>query len=78
MSEATCEQHAEVNCSSPAAVHARKPAKWRWKGRAEERGRTGTTEPGAAATFMSFEYMKRRLRLGNESLQRNVCEGIAQ
>ena len=23
----------------------------------EDNGRTGTTEPGAAATFMSFEYM---------------------
>ena len=23
----------------------------------EESGRTGTTEPGAAATFMSFEYI---------------------
>jgi hypothetical protein len=39
------------------------PAKWRWKGAVEESGRTGTTEPGAAATFMSFEYIDLELQL---------------
>jgi hypothetical protein len=29
----------------------------------EDNGRTGTTEPGAAATFMSFEYMSLKVWL---------------